>query len=873
MLDPPRDGEGDQPQAGGGGPETHGAGGGPPPPHFVRSPSPPRGGLALRLALRDLRGGLAGLRLLAVCLFLGVLALAGVGSLSTAIVSGLAERGQAILGGDVQLSVSQREADPQELAAFARVGQLSHITRMRAMAARLDGAESILVELKGVDDAYPLYGAFRLQPGALAPRPRGAQVAIGPELAERLKLRIGDPLRIGNASLRIVGFIAEEPDRVGQGFTLGSTALVDRAGLAATGLVQPGSLYTSAYRLRLPPGQDVGAAAKQLSSRFKDAGYQVQDRSNGAPGTRRFIERLGQFLTLVGLTALIVAGIGVGNGVTSYLDGKRPIIATLKLLGATSATIFQSYLLQIGIVALGAIVAGLTIGALVPWIVTLVAGSALPVPPSLSLYPLPLLVSAVYGLLIAFVFALLPLARARTVPAASLFRGGLEPMRRPGWAPLLIVVAAAGLIAALAIATAREPSFAALFIGSALGLVLLLTLLGWVIRLIASRLPRPRNPLFRLALANLHRPAAQTGRLVVALGLGLTLFTTLAVIETNLSGQIRTNIPAKAPSFFMLDIPVEEIGRFRTLAARAAPTSDLVTVPSLRGSVVAVKGQRVADMAEIPEGAWFLRGDRGLTYAERVPEGSRIVEGDWWPTDYQGPPLISLDVEAARAAGLKVGDVLTVSILGREIEARIASLREINWDTMGFNFVIVFAPGALESAPHSFMATISMPEGQEQAFSRAVSNAFPGVSAIRVKEVVETVAGMLSQLSVAVRSAASVAILAGIAVLIGALAASRRARVYDSVMLKLLGATRGRILLAQALEFGLLALILAGVAFALGAGAGWYVVVEVLELDWAPDWGVVAATLALGALVTLVLGLLGSLPALAARPARALRSL
>jgi putative ABC transport system permease protein len=360
---------------------------------------------------------------------------------------------------------------------------------------------------------------------------------------------------------------------------------------------------------------------------------------------------------------------------------------------------------------------------------------------------------------------------------------------------------------------------------------------------------------------------------VVALGLGLTLFTTLAVIESNLAGQIRTTIPAKAPSFFMLDIPVEEIGRFEDLARSAAPQGDLVTIPSLRGSVVALGDRRVADMEEIPPEAWFLRGDRGLTYSAALPEGSRIVEGRWWPADYSGPPLISLDVEAARAAGVEVGDRLTVSILGREIEARIASLREIDWDTMGFNFVIVFAPGTLENAPHSFMATISMPEAQERPFSRAVSNAFPSVSAIRVKEVVETVGGLLSQLAVAVRAAASVAILAGVAVLVGALAASRRTRTYDSVILKMLGATRGRILAAQAAEFAALALVVSLVALALGSAAGWWVVVGIFELDWAPDWATVAGTLALGAGVTLALGLLGSLPALAARPARALRTL
>jgi putative ABC transport system permease protein len=829
--------------------------------------------LTLRLALRDLRGGLAGLRVLAVCLFLGVLALAGVGSLSAAIVSSLAERGQEILGGDVQLTVGGREASGAEIAAFGREGKLSHVTRMRAMAARSDGAESVLVELKGVDTLYPLAGRLRLQPGALRERPRGLEAAVGPELLDRLSVRVGDSIRVGAAELKVVGLVAEEPDRVGQCFTLGSTLLVDRAGLAATGLVQPGSLYTSAYRLKLPDGASPGAVAERLKKSFGPVGYQIQDRSNGAPGTRRFIERLGQFLTLVGLTALIVAGIGVGNGVASYLDSKSGTIATLKLLGATSRTLFLSYLAQVGLVAIAATLAGLAAGALVPAIVLAVAGEALPVPPRLALYPQPLLLSAAYGLLIALAFALIPLARARTVPVATLFRGVLEPARRPGWLVLLTAFAAAAAIVGLAVATAREPAFAAAFIASALGLVLVLSLLAALVRWVASKLPRPRGPVLRLALSNLHRPGAQTGRLVVALGLGLTLFTTLAVIETNLGGQIRTTIPAKAPSFFILDLPVEEGDRFRALAAAAAPQGKLVAIPSLRGSVVSVAGRRVADMKEIPPGAWFLRGDRGLTYSATLPEGSRIVAGRWWPSDYSGPPLVSMDVEAARAAGLKVGDSISVSVLGREIEARIASLREINWDSMGFNFVIVFAPGTLESAPHSLMATLTLPEAQERAFAREVARAFPTVSAIRVKEVAETVAGMLSQLSVAVRAAASVAILAGVAVLVGALAASRRSRVYDSVVLKMLGATRSRILAAQAAEFGALALIVGLVALGLGSGAGWYVVVKVLELDWAPDWTMIAATLAAGALITLALGLIGSLPALNARPARALRSL
>lgn len=828
--------------------------------------------LAFRLALRDLRGGIAGLRLLAICLFLGVGALAAVGSLSTAILTELSLRGQSILGGDVEMGVSQRFAEPAERAAFDALGRVSETVRMRAMASRPDGAEAVLAELKGVDAAYPLYGALRLEPGALRPRPQGAEAVIAPALAERLRVGVGDHIRIGEAELRVVGIIADEPDRVGEGFTLGPVALTDMAGIRATGLVQPGSLYSTRYRIALQGG-DAATVAERLGERFQRDGWQVRNSSNGAPGTRRFIERVGQFLSLVGLTALVVAGIGVGNGVSSWLDGRRNAIATLKVLGASSRTIMAAYLLQIGIVAAGGIAAGLAAGALAPLVVGWLAGDALPVAPRLALYPLPLAVSAAYGAMVALLFALAPLARARAVTAASLFRSGVEAQQRPPVGVLIVMALLIAALAALAITTAREPLFAAGFLASVAGLLLVLTLLGVAVRKAAAAAPRSRRPLARLALANLHRPGAQTGRLVVALGLGLTLFAALAVIQTNLTGQIERTVPARAPSFFALDIPVEDIDRFRSLVRERAPDAEIATVASLRGPVVALGGRRVADMKDLPEGAWILRGDRGLTYAADVPEGSRIVAGKWWPADYAGPPLVSLDVEAARALDIGVGDSITVSVLGVEIEATIASLREINWDTMGFNFVLVFSPGTLEGAPHSYMATIAMDEAGERGLSRAVTSGFPSVSLIRVKDVVGQVATVLQQLATAVAAAASVAVAAGIAVLIGAIAASRRARIYDSVLLKLLGGTRAQVLGAQAIEYALLAVLLAALALGLGAAAGWYVVVQIFEFDWQTDWLVVLATLGVGAVLTLGIGLMGSLPALAARPARALREL
>lgn len=829
--------------------------------------------MILRLALRDLRGGLAGLRLLFVCLFLGVAALAGVGSLTAAVLTGLADQGQAILGGDVQIEINQRPAFPDERAAFEAEGEVSLLTRMRAMAAPEGAGDPVLVELKGVDHLYPLYGRFALRAGALAERPRGDQVAIGAELADRLGIDVGQQLRIGSASFRVIGIIESEPDRVSQGFALGPTAMVDRQGLAATGLVQPGSLYMSAYRIRLPADASPAAVGQRLQEAFPAAGFNVEDRLNAAPGTRRFLERLGMFLALVGLSALIVAGIGVGNGVASYLDGKRQSIAVLKMLGATSGTIFLIYLVQIGIVAVAALLLGLVAGAFVPSLVVALAGDLIPVPPSQGVFLAPLLLSAAYGLLAAFAFALVPLARARIVPAAALLRGAIDLARRAPWWALGGALAAGAGIAALAILTSSERLFALGFIAAVLGLLGLLALLGWLIRKVLAALPRPRRPLLRLALANLHRPGAPTARLVTALGLGFTLFATLAVVETNLSGQIRSTIPERAPSFFMLDVPSAGLGELRALSARAAPDAELNLMPSLRGTVTAIGDRRISEMAELPEGAWFLRGDRNLSFSARPPEGSRVVEGEWWPADYRGPPLVSLDAENARAAGLRIGDSLTVSVLGREIEARIANLREIDWSRMGLNFVIVFAPGTFEQAPHSLMGTAVMPREQEQPFARAVSRGFPSLSVVRIQDVIASVGAIMSQLAAAVRAAGAVAILAGIAVLIGALAASRRARIYDSVLLKLLGATRGRILAVQAIEFALLALLLCLLALAIGSAAGWYVVTQIFELEWAPDWATVLLTLGAGAGLTLGIGLIGSLPALGARPAQALRAL
>ena len=825
--------------------------------------------LSFRLAVRELRGGLTGLRLLGVCLILGVAALSGVGSLASAINQGLLDRGQLILGGDVEARLSSRFATPEERARFEAKGDVAHLVRMRAMAGK-PGGDRTLAEMKAVDAGWPLYGQFSMVGGGTRLKP--GEVAIAPAMAERLKLKPGGKLAIGTKTFAIAGIIENEPDKPGEGLGFGPGLIMPLSDLDATGLVQPGSMFRSLYRIRLPAQADPAAVVKALEAASPDAGFQFQDRNNGAPGTRQFVDRLGQFLTLVGLTALVVAGVGVGGGVSAYLGHKTKTIATLKTLGADTATIRATYLWQIGLVALGAVVIGLIIGAATPWLVVQFMADKLPVPPTLNPQWAALATAAGYGLLIALAFALWPLAQAARMPAARLFRSITERRDRPGLGTIAIIAGAGLGIVGLTLINATDRLFVLAFIGAALVLIALLWALAALVAWVAARLPRPKGTLARLALGNLHRPGAPTRQLIVALGLGLTLFATLAVIETNFSGQINRTLPDRAPSFFVIDIPNEGRDDFKRIITEKAPDAAITSVPSLRGPVTAVNGVPVSKI-DAPPDAWILRGDRGLSYAAEFPPNNTLVSGTWWPKDYAGPPLVSLDDEAARALGLKIGDTITVSVLGVEVTARIASTRKIDWQSLGFNFAILFAPGTLEAAPHGWMATLGVDKAQESPLSAAIGVAFPTASVIAVRDVLGQVGELLGQLSAAIRAAASVTVAAGIAVLVGALAAGARARTYDSVLLKLLGATRGQVARATLAEYGFLATIVAGLALLLGGGAGWYVVVQVFKLEWQPDWAPVIATVVAGGVVTVMLGLAGSWRALSVRPNAVLRDL
>jgi len=836
-------------------------------------------GQAWRFARRDLTRALRGLRLLLACLFLGTMALAAIGTLTGAIERELSGRGQTMLGGDIEVSLYARDPAPDELAALKELGDVSGGARLQAMAVPLlDASLAVPVELKAVDSAWPLYGNLTLQGGRKAAAPTGTTAWIAPGVAERLGIAPGDRFKLGSATLTAGGIIADEPDRLGEGFTLGPVVIVSREALQLSELVQPGSMVRSKTRVRLPAGADSAAAVTTLKERFPDAGWEIRDRNRATPGLERFVGRMGQFLVLVALAALAIAGIGIGNGVNSWLEGRRASIATFKVLGATSRDIARIFGLQVALAALAGIAAGLVAGVAVTPLLGIALGALLPVAPGFVFDPFALAVAAAYGLLIAAIFAAPPLLRAREFPAMALMRARVSPLTLRWQALALPVGGGLAALVALVLATAVQPLLSGGFLAGAAALFGLLAALGWGLRRLAARLPRPRQPLLRIALANLHRPGAQTGALVTALGFGLASFVLLAGVQTSLDANIASRVPQQAPDYFVLDLPPAKAAQFTATVRAAAPQARVRTVPAMRGAILAYGPAdsmvRVSELAAIPDGAWPLRGERGLTFSEGLPEGNVLTSGKWWPKDYTGPPLVSVDADLAEAIDLKLGDRLTIGLLGVERSATIASFRRIDWDSMGFNYVLVFSPNAISDAPHNLAATVSLDgPADKRALLSGLVRAFPATSVIEIGPVVSRAREILGQMGTAILAAASVAILAGLAVLIGAIAAARASRLYDNVILRVLGASRGQLLGLQLAEYGLLALILAAVALVLGSGAAWLVVVQLFEFEWLPDWTRILGVLGLGVATVLTFALAGSLPLLRARPAQALRDL
>lgn len=827
--------------------------------------------LSARFARRELRAGLKGFRIFLACLALGVAAIAAVGSVRSAIEAGLAREGAALLGGDAEMDFTYRFATEDEQAWMAQTAiAVSEIVDFRSMA--VVGDERGLTQVKGVDAAYPLVGAVELAPAIPFEEAMQDYGAVMERvLADRLGLKVGDSFALGTQDFTLRAILVREPDSAAGGFGLGPRIIVRTDSLANASLLAPGTLYNTQYRMILPDDADLEVLEAEAKAQFTDTGMRWRDSRNGAPGVARFVERLGAFLVLVGLSGLAVGGVGVSAAVRAYLASKTSVIATLRTLGATRDTIFQTYFLQIGALALLGIFIGLVLGALLPVLLAPIISARLPIPAEFAIYPAPLAEAAIYGLLTAFIFTLWPLARAEDVRAATLFRDALSRARLlPATRYLIITAVALALLVTLAalfsgtwmltLWTAGGIAFAlALLAGSAL-------LVRWLSRRGARVV---RRPVARWALAAISGPREGAASVVLSLGLGLSVLAAVGQIDGNLRNAIAGNLPDVAPSYFFVDIQKDQMPGYTERLESDPAVRRIDSAPMLRGIITQINGKPAREVAG---DHWVLSGDRGVTYSEAVPDNTRLLAGEWWAADYSGPPLISFAAEEADEMGLKLGDSLTINILGRDITGTIASFREVDFSTAGIGFILSMNPGALAGAPHTFISTVYAEEKAEAQILRDLAGQYPNITAIRVRDAIDRVSDVLAGLAAATSYGAAATLLTGFLVLIGAAAAGTGARTYEAAVLKTLGATRQKILMSFTLRAALLGLAAGLVALAAGVAGGWAVSRFIMETDYTVIWSNALAIIVGGVVATLLAGLAFAWGPLAARPAGVLRA-
>jgi putative ABC transport system permease protein len=840
-----------------------------------------------RFALRDLRGGLEGLRIFLACIAIGVAAIVAVNSLARAMEDGLARDGRTLLGGDAAFSLIHRELSPDERGYLSAHGELSDLATTRAMARNAAG-DATLADLKAVGADWPRVGKAEIEPAqpmadALGFRDGRYGALVDDALLDRLGLKVGDTFALGDLSFEIRARVVEEPDRLGTGLGFGARVLISMDALRASRLVQPGSLIRWTSRVLMGPNDEpateaaVAAFIAEAKTKFPEAGWEVRARGTVSPDFSRTLDRFGEFLALVGLISLIVGGVGVANAAGGFVERKRASLAILKALGASGGEAVALALLEFLVVAGVGVGIGLAVGAAVPYFVAALAAAALPYPLEASIYPRELALGALYGFLTALAFSIAPLGRAHDLPVSALFRDLVtEDKGLPRWRYFGAALIAAAALAGLAIVASPQKTVAVVVVTATfLGLVAL-RFLAIAAMAIARRAPNPRQVEARLALANLHRPGAPTPSVVISLGLGLAVIVALALVDVNMRNQLHPLADGGTPNFYFLDVRSSEAASFRQFLEAQAPQAKIVEAPMMRGRIMRIGDIAAADFHAKENAQWALEGDRGVTFADEPPEGSTIVAGQWWDRDYKGPPLVSLESEIADGLGLSVGDELTVNVLGRNITAKIANLRKVNWRSFGINFVLVFSPSTFKGAPYSLLVSAALgpnaATSDELKLMRAAAKSFPTLSAIRVREALDAIETLVAKLNTAIRWAATVALATSVLTLAGALAVNRRARIADAVILKVLGATRRRLMAIFLIEYA--ALGAATALFGVGAGAlaAYVIVSRVMGFEFSFVWGPALGSALGGFVLTVGLGMASVWRILGLSPATALRS-
>ena len=876
------------------------------------------------MAWRETRGSWRHFLYFFVCIAIGVSALVGVSLFAAHVERAVSRQAKGLLGGDLEIR-SSHLLNAESRAALETLNERgiirTHVSELVAMAARkaaatTPGQATQLVELKAVDAEYPLYGVLTLEPPArlddlLHPEASrcGSVPCHGAVVQEALLLRmglaVGDRLKIGTAEFLITGLVRIEPDRMANAFSLGPRVIVSDAGLKASALVQPGSRIRERELLKLPSGLPLESVRGELRGRLSADHIRVSSYRDAQPQLKQFLEQLSRYLGLIGLTALFIGGLGVAMSIHAFMREKVKTIAILKTLGADSSVLIGAYVLQAaGLGVIGSL-AGMLLGIVLQQVLPpLLAGGFVKglldqvgATTDLSAVSIgPLFKGVALGLLTTLLFALWPLLRIRDVSPAAIFRREVDPASGgppSSWSVKVwmgdrfsLMTGGALLcgLAGLSMWQAGSWRIGSWYVGGVA--IAVLTLLGSS-RLLVNGLrlmPKPASLTLRYAVGNVLRPGGHTAGILVAIGISVMVIVTVSLVEEALLRQVGESRPVDAPTFFFIDIQPDQTKDFAELVAGQTAGRSPELTPLVRSRLYAVNGDEITieeerdqeerrdESKEERRRQWYLSREYVLTFGDQLPKGNEVIRGSWWQAAQRFPtPQVSIEDEAARSLGVDVGSHIDLDIQGATIRAEVSSVRKVDWGNFSTNFYMILSPGSLDGAPVTYVGTIRVDPDREIPLQQAVVAAFPNVSAIHVGDVLRNFASVLDRLTLAIRAVALFCLATGGLVMAAALAATRYRRLYESVILKAVGATRGLIARTFAAEYALLGFIGGVLAVGLSSALSWVVLTQVFDLTWRLHLPVLLTGVGCTVLLTLLVGLVSTFRILGQRPLTILR--
>lgn len=835
----------------------------------------------LLMVWREVRGAFRHFIFFLLSIAIGVGAIVGVGNIGKNFEAMTAHEARNLLAADLEVRLPRPLSAEGEavLSSLEQDGiEVLHLAEMVAMASNPKTTQTQLVELKAVEPGYPFYGNLVIDPPIEAPFKDDHLVFVEEGLLLRLKLVVGEKLVLGDLDFTVGGIVKREPDKVAGPFSLGPRVLISQDVLARTGLVKVGSRIRRRLLLKTTANWPLEKLKSHLIEAWKDESVRVKTYREVRPRLRRFLDNFTTYLGIVGLITLLIGGIGVGGNVHAFLNARIKTIAILKSLGTASSSILKIYLgLTLLLASLGGLI-GVVLGVGVSHILGRLLSDFLPPGFQFQLFFTPIFQGVCMGLLTALLFSIWPLRVVGEVSPARVFRHEVESIRerssKSHLAGRLFLIAV--LVLAWVGLTIWQTGSLRLGASVSAGLavaMLLLFLSGRVMLFCIKRMGMPRHLSLRYGISNLYRPGGQVGAILLSLGIAVMVLLTLKQVELNLMAQLEQNIPEAAPGLFLIDIQSDQQEGLMTILEEWVLKQPTALTPLIRSRLHAIDGNKISEMSlEGRRDSWYFTREYVLTYQEDLPLHNVLARGLWWESgSVERAGMVSVEAEAAKHLGIDLGSEVHFDIQGVPISGKVSSVRDVDWGSMTTNFYFIFPPEALAGAPETFVATVTADEADDAAIQNAVIDAFPNITIIPIREILETIARILQEVAHTVAFMAMLSLSVGLVVVSGAIAATRGRRVHEMVLFKILGATRPTLMAMMVVEYTVFGLLAALVGGGLSVVCAWVVVHHFLEIPWQFEWQL----LLFGGLATVVLtvltGFLVSYRTLGEKPLVALR--